>query len=106
LTAFEKADNDERAATVLGFMGRMFDTDERYEEALQYYSRASERFEQAGDGMSMTIAHSDLGDMCNELGRYEEALDHYNRTVTAYKEGDSDRLAAVSDLNRPVLAYE
>ena len=97
LTAFEKVDNDEGVAIVLGCTARIFANSERYDEALQYYSRAMKRFEQAGDGMSMKVVTtlSDIGDISNKLERYDEALHYYKKAVAACEEGNDDQRATI-----------
>ena len=91
---FEAAAEQQSAAVVLSRLGRYFQTIGKFEEALQYFEKETELFEElyAANPRSeslkngLAISYSKLGDIFQAQGKFEEALQYFEKDLKLTEE--------------------
>jgi len=63
-------------ASLYNMMGNLMKEKNDYKEAITYYLKATEIFEQTGDDDGLTQSLSNIGNLQNLSGNYEKALDY------------------------------
>jgi signal transduction histidine kinase/DNA-binding response OmpR family regulator len=63
-------------ASLYNMMGNLMKEKNDYKEAITYYLKATEIFEQTGDNDGLTQSLSNIGNLQNLSGNYEKALDY------------------------------
>jgi tetratricopeptide (TPR) repeat protein/CHAT domain-containing protein len=105
LAVFQSTHNRKREGTTLNNIGRVYDDQGRYAEALNYLRQALVIQRAVGDRAGEGDTLHNIGGVYHDQGRYAEALDYYQQALVIQREG-GNRVVEGATLHNMGAAYE